>query len=43
MKMDELFDHMDADHDGRITFEEFRQALHLREALLTHFRPPPTE
>lgn len=38
VKMDELFEHIDTDSDGRISFQEFRTALHLQDAILSHFR-----
>lgn len=39
VKMDELFEHIDADSDGRISYQEFREALSLQDAILTHFKP----
>jgi len=39
-KVDEIFEHFDTDSDGRISYQEFRQALSLQDALMTHFRPP---
>lgn len=38
VKMDELFEHIDTDSDGRISFQEFRTALHLQDAILSYFR-----
>eukprot|EP01018_Ginkgo_biloba_P037986 Gb_12056 [translate_table: standard] len=42
-KLDEIFDRMDANNDGRVTFEEFKTAIQLdsslQDALLSSFRP----
>jgi len=38
VKMDQLFEQIDTDSDGRISFQEFRTALHLQDAILSHFR-----
>ena len=39
VKMDELFEHIDADSDGRISYQEFKEALSLQDAIMTHFKP----
>nr|ADV78065.1 calcium- and calmodulin-dependent protein kinase [Pellia epiphylla] len=43
-KLDEMFDHMDANNDGRISFEEFKEAMQvnnfLQEAVLFPLRQP---
>jgi len=39
-KLDEIFEHFDTDSDGRISYQEFRRALSLQDAIMTQFRPP---
>lgn len=39
-KMDEIFEHFDTDSDGRISYQEFKHALSLQDAIMTHFRAP---
>jgi hypothetical protein len=38
LKMDEIFEHIDTDSDGRISYEEFRNALSLQDVIMTSFR-----
>ena len=39
VNMDRIFEHIDADNDGRISFQEFKEALSLQDVILTHFKP----
>jgi len=39
MKIDELFDRIDTNGDGNISYEEFREALSLQDAIMPHFHP----
>lgn len=39
--MDDIFELFDTDSDGRISYHEFRQALSLQDALITHLRATP--
>jgi calcium-dependent protein kinase len=42
-KLDEIFDRMDANSDGKVTFEEFRAAMQidssLKDVVLSSLRP----
>lgn len=42
-KLDEVFDQMDADSDGKVTFDEFKAAMNkdsaLQDVLLSSLRP----
>ncbi|KAK9048455.1 hypothetical protein SSX86_032580 [Deinandra increscens subsp. villosa] len=45
-KLDEIFDHMDANSDGRVTFDEFKAAMQkdssLQDVLLSSICPTPS-
>ncbi|XP_073386020.1 calcium and calcium/calmodulin-dependent serine/threonine-protein kinase isoform X2 [Physcomitrium patens] len=38
VQMDDIFEHVDTDSDGRISYQEFRRALSLQDAVMNHFR-----
>lgn len=38
VQMDDIFEHVDTDSDGRISYQEFRRALSLQAAVMNHFR-----
>jgi calcium-dependent protein kinase len=44
-KLDEVFDEMDANGDGKVSFEEFKAAMQkdsaLQDVVLSSLRPPP--
>ncbi|KAG0557046.1 hypothetical protein KC19_11G098700 [Ceratodon purpureus] len=40
LQMDEIFEHIDTDSDGRISYQEFRNAISLQDVIMTHFRAP---